>query len=76
MRLAFALAAAVLLAMILFPIGVGISPSEWQASVRLLAQASAAEARLFAADDVVSLTARSSSSRSRIPRCSRPAGCR
>ena len=58
MRLAIALAAAVLLAIILFPIGSapslppngGGGPFDW------LAQASAAEARLFEADGVVSVT--------------------
>lgn len=53
--LAIAAAAAVLLAMVLFPIGGGLSPSANRDAFSLLAKASAAEARIFAADDVVSL---------------------
>ena len=53
--LAIAAAAAVLLAMILFPIGGGLSPSSKGDAFSLLSQASAAEARVFAADDVVDL---------------------
>ena len=58
MRLAIALAAAVLLAMILFPIGNGPSlpPNGGSGPFDWLAQASAAEARLFEADGVVSVT--------------------
>jgi hypothetical protein len=53
--LAVALAASVVLAMILFPIGNGLAPSSKDVGFSLLAQASAAEARLFLADEVVSL---------------------
>jgi hypothetical protein len=56
MRLAIALAAAVLLAMILFPSGVGPWPSPSGRPMDLLARAEAAEARLFVAADVVGLT--------------------
>jgi hypothetical protein len=57
-RLAIAVAAAVLLALTLFPIGGGL-PLPWKRGVGapdLLRQAEAAEARVFAADDVVGLT--------------------
>lgn len=53
--LAVAMAAAVLLAITLFPIGPGPSPSRTGDAFGLLAQAAAAEARFFAADDVVAL---------------------
>jgi hypothetical protein len=57
-RLAIALAAAAVLAMILFPIGVGplFNSIGGGGALSLLAQAEAAEARLFAADATVSLT--------------------
>jgi hypothetical protein len=55
-KLAIALAAAVLLALILFPIGVGPWPSPSGKPMDLLARAEAAEARLFAAADIVGLT--------------------
>lgn len=53
--LAIALAAAVLLALTLFPLGPELAPSPKGDAFSLLAQASAAEARLFAADDIVAL---------------------
>ena len=52
--MALALAASILLAMTLFPIPGGLTPSSKHDAISLLAQASAAEARFFAADDVVS----------------------
>jgi hypothetical protein len=55
MRLAIALAAAVLLALILFPFWSGLSPSRNGGAFDLLARAEAAEARLFVAADVVGL---------------------
>ncbi len=56
-RLAIALAAAAVLAMILFPIAQGpFLNSNRGGALSLLAQAEAAEARLFAADAIVSLT--------------------
>jgi hypothetical protein len=53
--LAIAMAAAVLLAVTLFPFGDGILVSPKGDAFSLLAQAAAAEARLFAADDIVAL---------------------
>jgi hypothetical protein len=56
MRLAIALAATVLLAVTLFPFWPGPTTSRNVSPFDLLARAAAAEARLFAADEVVSLT--------------------
>ena len=53
-RPAFAVAAAVVLAMILFPIWLG--PARKDGAISLLAQASAVEARLFEAEGVVSVS--------------------
>lgn len=55
MRMTIAVAAASVLAMILFPIGLGLIPSSRGGAASLLSQAAAAESRLFAADDVVHL---------------------